>query len=197
MAANPPTSARHAARRSLTDEKIASAVLDISRGQGLGAVSIEAVADRSGVAKTSIYRRYKNSLEMLSGVLEALPPTVPEEPELSQPGLVNLLIAMQEAFQERMGLAMIGSLLTSDEQFIREWREKVIVPHTDALQRYFARGVQAGILAPALDQDLMHELIVGGLIMEDIIHGEASGDWAQRIVSTLWPVLRGEPTPTT
>ena len=195
MTENPPTSTRHAARRSRTDEKIATAVLDISRCQGLGAVTIEAVADLSGVAKTSIYRRYKNCFEMLSGVLQQLPPPDPEEPELSQQGLVNLLIAMKETFQERMGLTMIGSLLTSDEQFIREWRDKVIAPHTDALQRFFVRGVQAGILTPGFDQDLMHELILGGLIMEDIVRGEVSDDWAERTVTTLWPVLRSEQTP--
>ena len=186
------TSPRHAARRSRTDEKIADAVLGISHAEGIRAVTIEAVAEYAGVAKTTIYRRYKNYLEMLTGVLDQLPLTSPEEPELTQQGLIDLLRGIQEAFHERMGLAMIGSLLTGDEEFVREWRDRVIAPHTDALQQYFMRGVEAGVLAADLDQDLMHELILGGLIMEDTLHGDVPGDWPERMVTTLWPVLRAD-----
>ncbi len=183
-------SPRHAARRSRTDEKIADAVLKISRAEGIRAVTIEAVAEYAGVAKTTIYRRYKNYLEMLSGVLNQLPLAPPEEPEITQQGLVDLLRCIQEAFHQRMGLAMIGSLLTGDEEYVREWREKVIAPYTDALQRYFARGVHEGTLAAGLDQDLMRELILGGLIMEGVLQGDVRADWPQRMVSALWPVLQ-------
>ena len=192
MTLNPPTSPRQAARRSRTDEKIADAVLTISRRQGIGAVTIDAVAEQSGVAKTTIYRRYKNHFEMLSGVLRQLPLTPPEEPELTRQGLVDLLAGIREAFQEGMGLAMISSLLTSGEQVHGEWRERIIAPHTDTLQRYFVRGVEAGLLAPDFDQDLMHELILGGLFMENVLFGEVPEDWPRRIVTALWPVLRSD-----
>ena len=195
MTVNPPrlplpTTPRHAARRSRTDEKIADAVLRISRSEGIRAVTIEAVAERAGVAKTTIYRRYNNYLEMLSGVLGQLTLASPEETDITEQGLIDLLGGIRETFHERMGLAMIGSLLTGDEEFVREWRDKVVSPHTDALQQFFVRGVDAGVLAPGLDQDLIHELILGGLIMEDMLHGDVADDWPQRMVASLWPVLR-------
>ena len=195
MSLKPVTSPRHAARRSRTDEKIAAAVFDISRSLGIGAVTIEAVAERAGVAKTTIYRRYKNSLEMLSGVLHQLPDTSPEEPELTQQGLIDLLEGIRQTFQERMGLAMISSLLTGEGEFVGRWREKVVAPHTDALERYFLRGVESGVLRPDLDQPLMHELFLGGLFMEEILHGEVPRDWPHRIVSALWPLLRADHDP--
>jgi len=195
MSLKPATSLRHAARRSRTDEKIATAVFDISRSLGIGAVTIEAVAERAGVAKTTIYRRYKNSLVMLAGVLHQLPDTSPGEPELTQQGLIDLLEGIRRTFQERMGLAMISSLLTGEEEFVVGWREKVVAPHADALERYFLRGVEAGVLKSDLDQPLMHELFLGGLFMEDILQGEVPPDWPQRIVSALWPVLRADREP--
>ena len=45
-----------------TDKKITAATLALLREGGPQRVSIEAVSAASGVAKTSIYRRYANSL---------------------------------------------------------------------------------------------------------------------------------------
>ena len=53
-----------------TDKKITAAALALLREGGPHRVTIEAVSAASGVAKTSIYRRYANSLEMLEGALE-------------------------------------------------------------------------------------------------------------------------------
>jgi len=52
-----------------TDKKITAAALALLREGGPQRVTIEAVSAASGVAKTSIYRRYANSLEMLEGAL--------------------------------------------------------------------------------------------------------------------------------
>ena len=45
--------------REQTDHKIMKATLAIVISDGVGAVTIEEVARRSGVAKTTIYRRYR------------------------------------------------------------------------------------------------------------------------------------------
>ena len=47
------------AQRPSRDERITAAALDLLRTQGPAAVTVEAVAARSGVAKTTIYRRYR------------------------------------------------------------------------------------------------------------------------------------------
>ena len=48
-----------------TDSKIMHATLEIIIAQGIGAVNIESVARRSGVAKTTIYRRYANTDDLI------------------------------------------------------------------------------------------------------------------------------------
>lgn len=190
MAIDTTPSSRHAARRSATDEKITDAVLDIMRREGMRAVTIEAVSERSGVAKTSIYRRYVDRTEMMRGVLDRLTPTPPENPELSAEGLVKLLGCIQRAFEKRIGLRVVGAFISSDDEMIREWRDEVINPHTDALRQFFARGVEAGVLAPDLDQGLMYELTMGGLLMRDALLGDVPENWPDRVVAALWPVLR-------
>lgn len=54
--------------REQTDHKIMKATLAIVISDGVGAVTIEEVARRSGVAKTTIYRRYKNADDLLRRV---------------------------------------------------------------------------------------------------------------------------------
>ena len=48
--------------REQTDRKIMRATLEIMISKGVAAVTIEEVARRSGVAKTTIYRRYKTPM---------------------------------------------------------------------------------------------------------------------------------------
>ena len=52
--------------REATDRKLMRATLQIAVDRGISGVTIEEVARRSGVAKTTIYRRYHNADELLA-----------------------------------------------------------------------------------------------------------------------------------
>ena len=54
--------------REATDRKLMQATLQIAVDRGISGVTIEEVARRSGVAKTTIYRRYHNADELLRKV---------------------------------------------------------------------------------------------------------------------------------
>ena len=51
--------------REATDRKLMQTTLQIAVDRGISGVTIEEVARRSGVAKTTIYRRYHNADELL------------------------------------------------------------------------------------------------------------------------------------
>ena len=57
--------ARGAARRARTDERLASTVAGQVREHGYARLTIEKVAAASGVAKTTIYRRWASKAEMV------------------------------------------------------------------------------------------------------------------------------------
>src|SRR5688572_2939020 len=63
------------------DQRIGSAVLDLLHEGGPAAVTVEGVAARSGVAKTSIYRRHADRGALLTAALsDAIgEPQVPRE----------------------------------------------------------------------------------------------------------------------
>lgn len=184
---------RAAARRTATDEKIAAAVWEIVRADGVQAVTIDAVSARSGVAKTTIYRRYDDRFELLSGVLERVAPRAEDDAgEVTQHGIAVMVRDVQDVFEERVGLTGVAQVLASEDPFMRQWREKVVVPRLSALQGYLARGAAEGTLDSKIDYDLVVEMVVGGMVIRHARHGDVPEDWAQRTVETLWPVLRGE-----
>lgn len=182
--------ARTTARRAATDQKITAAVLDIIRSTGVQSVTIDAVTARSGVAKTTIYRRYRDRFELLAGVLEQLVP-VPDPPEvpLTQDGMAGMLHDMQVAFEERVGLASLTQVLASDDEFVRQWRDKVVSPRLDALRRYLSRGVAEGVFNPEVDHEVVLQMLVGSMVVCVAFRGECPPDWATGTIATIWPVL--------
>ena len=72
-------------QRSSRDQRISAAALDLLRTKGPAAVTVEAVVARSGVAKTTIYRRYRNRNDMLTAALASITqPPSPPNPSLSR-----------------------------------------------------------------------------------------------------------------
>lgn len=66
-------------RKDCMDEKVFRATVDLLRTAGTGAVTVEAVSARSGVAKTTFYRRSRRSLVQMCWRASGLP-----SPELRQ-----------------------------------------------------------------------------------------------------------------
>src|SRR6476469_8901262 len=60
-----------------TRQVVLDAVLALLAESGYGAVTIEAVAARSGVAKSTIYRHWPGRLELINDAFHELKPTVP------------------------------------------------------------------------------------------------------------------------
>lgn len=189
------TTARQAGRRSQTDAKIVDATLRIVRRDGLDAITIDAVAHESGVAKTTIYRRYYDRSALLAGVALQLPAHPLGEHELSREGLESLVRDLVAVFEERIGVTALGMLLAGDQTVTRAWRDTVVTPHLEAMGAYFARGVDRAGFAREVDYALIIETIIGGLVACAALRGEVPGTWASGIVDIVWPVIAPVPGP--
>lgn len=181
-----------ALQRRRTDDKIVAAVSQLVRSAGLSAVTMEAVSALSGVAKTTLYRRYRDRYELLNGVAEQLAPGPHPAAELTPESLIELLRNLQEVFETHVGFAGIGHLFASDEPFVVAWREKIVNPQVDAVREFFERGVAAGVLIPDRDYQMFGELIIGGMIMCDALRGDVPDDWAEEVVEAIWPAIAAQ-----
>lgn len=169
--AAPAASARHRRTREATDRKIVQAVLGIATTEGIGAVTIEKVARASGVAKTTIYRRYRDTDDLLESIstldivrsphVEDLPP--------SRANLERLLTRLAQRFDEGIGVKAVGLVLSSDNAFFRRIFDQGIPPLERHLSEFFLRGEREGVFRPGLDVRLLFDTIIGSMIADRAI----------------------------
>lgn len=153
------------------DRAIHRAAVELLARVGHHALTFDAVANRAGVARTSIYRRYDDVAELIEAAVDDVLP-VPEPPrddgqhEAWQSIVRSLRAAL---FDSDVGLSLLASLLVADHEqpeLLDLWRDRIIKPRV-------AR------IADALDLErdegqILSELALGGLIARYIARGHVT-----------------------
>ena len=133
---------------------------------GFAALRIEDVAQRSGVNKTTIYRRWPNKLDLVSAVLanENQPPE-----DIDTGSLETDIRAVLRDIRERLYTVrergvlqvLLGERAHPEvAQLVRAARAR----HISVRQRIFERAVARGELAPSCDPSLLIELMLTPLV---------------------------------
>jgi AcrR family transcriptional regulator len=177
-------------RRAETDRSIRDAALELLRTLGPGAVNIDAVAARSGVARTTIYRRYRSREELMGAVLDeivepGLPvPTLPVPAKLHWV-LERVLVVLEDGIG-RGGTAAV--LADSDPAFTAALRDRM-ADRLHELTQAMADDVEAGRLSPQVDPDTLVGLLFGAYLSEVLRYGAPREGWADRTVALLAPAV--------
>ena len=152
---------------------------------------IEEVARRSGVAKTTIYRRYKNADDLLRRVqLEVAGLPDFSDVELSENGLLTILQRIQGCFfDSELGLKAVGVVLSSDNPSLNAIADQVLVPAEKRFSEFVDRGVRAGVFRNGLDPQFLFSTILGSMLACKALHGDASIPWPENMTAVLWPVM--------
>src|SRR5690625_563066 len=186
-----PTETRNERRRRITDEKIAAAVLDIALEKGPHSVTFSAVSEESGVAKTTLYRRYQTRDELFDAVARQYTST-PDESDgapTTPAGLAATLRQSVSTLEEHLGLEAIGVLLASQNTFTQRVRHQLFTPQVNSAVDCFERGVEAGVLRDDIDYALVVEMIYGGRIVRSAGEAKLDHDWANAVVDLIWPCI--------
>jgi AcrR family transcriptional regulator len=166
------------------DERITAAALDLLRTKGPRAVTVEAVAARAGVAKTTIYRRYRDREDMLGSALTSLTqPTAPADRSALLPILEWLV---------QQSLNAIEAGIEEDPDFT-ELIRSLLVQHRNALANVVRDASLADEVREDLDVETMLDCIVGAYLAERARSGVVQPGWAKRVLRTLWPALTVQP----
>ena len=173
-----------------TDKKITAATLALLREGGPQRVSIEAVSAASGVAKTSIYRRYANSLEMLEGALADAVSTYSPRRAAAPAGWDEGLAEALHFLLHDMGIGVAVSLLSEpDSETSKVLREHLVRPRVERLRELFAAETAAGRLSPDLDVDVVLDFVLGSAYSHVARYGSLGEDWPRRVHRALTGVL--------
>lgn len=180
--------------REATDRKIMQATLQIVTSKGVGAVTIEEVARRSGVAKTTIYRRYKNADDLLHRIQVAVVHTpdstaVASTCEPTRENMRTLLEQVVTSFDDGIGLKAVGMVLSSDNEYLRGMAEQVISPAEHRFAEFISTGESKGIFRHGLDAKFLFSTILGSMLACKVLCNEAGKIWADHITSMVWPTV--------
>jgi AcrR family transcriptional regulator len=176
------------------DERITAAALDLLRTKGPRAVTVEAVAARAEVAKTTIYRRYRDREAMLAAALTSLTqPTPPADRSALLPILEWLVQQSFNAIEEGIGVGGVAALLTEEDPDFTALIRSLLVQHRGALANVVRDASLAGEVREDLDVETMMDCIVGAYLAERARSGVVQPGWAKRVLRTLWPALTVQP----
>lgn len=178
---------------------ILNAAIDLFVEEGFEGMSVEGVAARAGVGKTTIYRRWSSKEDL---VIEAIDELIfdmqPPDTGSVREDLVEMLTTVQilmttsragEVFP-RMAAHVAGA-----SPLGRAYLERIIAPRFALLQGMITRGVDRGELPPQVDPELVRALLVGPIILWKLtgaLTPRGVRGRAEKIVDTVLGGLRTE-----
>lgn len=177
-------------RQADLDRRIGVAVLALLRDGGPDAVTMESVAARAGIAKTSIYRRHANRGELLTAVLKVAigKPQVPREGTVQE----KIRIALDQAWRQMTDVLGPGGLAAilgnSDPEFTGLFRA-ALRPYDKALVARIRDDAEAGRLRRDLDADGVVSLMFGAYLGELVRRGRVAPGWLDRSMEMIWLVM--------
>jgi AcrR family transcriptional regulator len=171
-----------AARPDPRVERSRQAILDatlqlLARDGDVGSLTVEAVAARSGVAKTTIYRRWRDKWELaLDAVMIDMLPRLDEPVDVGDTRkelltFINSVVKMLATPPYGQAMQALVSQIATDPDLARVYREQVVEPRHAELTPVIKRGIARGDLRPDTDVRLIHELLIGPIFYRLLFSG--------------------------
>ena len=171
--ANDQPAKRHSGRRERSEKAILEATRELIAERGVGGLTIEGVAARSGVAKTTIYRRWRDRDELALAILIDMTAAVNAPPDLGDTRrelLTFVKTASRIIKADRIVQGLVSEIATNPH-LSRAYRERIVDVRLGEVKSVIDRGIARGDLRPDTDVRVAHELLVGPLFYRLLFSG--------------------------
>ncbi len=152
-----------------TQAAAVEAVLDlISEGATLSGLSLVTIAERAGVSRNSLYRRWKTKDDLYLDVLAAInqsPPTF-DSPTAREDLAAHLAILIERTLNTRAS-SMLRALLAEARAFPelhRRYFAEIVTPRREVMYRIIRRGIATGEIRPDVDVAFVNEMLVAPIL---------------------------------
>ncbi|GGS64424.1 TetR family transcriptional regulator [Planobispora rosea] len=170
-------------RSAKAEKAIIEATLDlISESSGISDLSIEAVAARAGVGKTTIYRRWSNKEDLVVDALAVLKaPLPPVSGRSVREDLITYLEVMRREAGDARSRCVMNIVMNEGDRhsrMVERIRQATVRPRQEALEALLRRGVETGELRADLDLPIAMAMVVGTVMWyaKSAGFGEAGAD---------------------
>ncbi len=169
------------------------ATLELLGEVGFEAISIDAIATRAGVGKTTIYRRYASKEELVADAIEQI------REEMVLPDTGNLQSDIDALIQNaaqitlsplgRQTVAMIISSASSNPQFAQIYWTKYLQPRREAFAVVLERAKARNEIQIDLDSDLVFDAM-SGIMLYALIFQPTAESWTAYVRRALNLIFR-------
>ncbi len=158
-------------------------------------MSMESVAVEAGVARTTVYRRFRDKGDLVTAAIAANL-TLADGAASDDPR--GDLIAFIEEFDRRSGhclVEVLGSLLGSREEAatLELHRRRVIEPRSAYAHRLILRACELGQLRPDTDIELAKQMLVGTVFARQVAGAPSRPGWVADAVDAVWRAWAAAP----
>ena len=174
-----------------------AATLELLTERGVAATTIESIAERSGVAKTTIYRHWPGQADLVLDAFAAVqqPPADPATGSL-RGDLIELVTGLAHAMSNGPAAGLMFSLIDAAERdpaYADLHRREARARHAVVLA-VIARGVERGELPAETDPAEVLDLIAGPIVHRRAVsQGALDTDFATRVVDRALLAYRARP----
>lgn len=154
-------------------QAIQDAAIELFVAQGFEAMSMEGVAARAGVGKTTIYRRWDSKEDLVMDAMVCHLTNI-EDPDLGS--LREDLVHLITVFQQTAHTTPLGHVFprmvaeVADGSAIGHlYSKRVLEPRRQMLRSILQRGVDRGELPAGADLDLGIDLIMGPVMLRRLL----------------------------
>jgi AcrR family transcriptional regulator len=155
--------------------KVIDAAVTLLTERGVAGTSVDAVVERSGVAKTTVYRHWPTRADLLLDAIDACiePPVAPDLGDL-RTDLYALIGGLCEALSTTRWAALLPSLIdaAAREPEFAAIHRRFATTRTTPLHTVLRRGIERGELPPDTDTGLLADLLAGPVFYRRLVTGE-------------------------
>jgi AcrR family transcriptional regulator len=177
------------------------ATIDLLREVGYGSLTIEAIAARSGVAKSTIYRHWSGKAELVADAFRRAhqPPAMPP-PGPVRDRVAALLLDLRDALTvpERRLACMLPAVIDAAERsdHIAELSARLAEMNTAPMVQVLDEAVERGELPAGTDTRILADALAGPLVLTRLFHRPCiePGDLPALIDQILPSVRPDEPS---
>lgn len=184
MASHPSTAGSGRPRRTDVNELVLTAARDLIRDQGYAGTSVDQIAARAGVAKTTVYRRWAAKSDLaVDAWVSALGPLPAPETE-RRAGLIGAVAWLADQIRDPAMLRLLQGLLSEaayDPALRERLRERIRTPYEDVLVEQW--GVDRA------DADLAFDVVVGSILQHASMNGSVSPETVDAVAALAADLL--------
>jgi AcrR family transcriptional regulator len=161
-------------RSEQAEQAILDATMELMAAHGFRALTIEAVAARAGVAKTTVYRRWGGKDELVLDVLSRLKGPVASP---AGQGVRDDLVLLLDRVRQQWISGPHGRLMQQlsaegleQPDLYRQFRERLIAPRHAVLLSVLQAGVDQGLIRVDLELRWVLDLLVAPIVAAAFTH---------------------------